>query len=62
MPDIKIGKVDILATYTYAQAVLHDVPDAEATQRGIVAAIMGAKSSRHPCSGETWTRARRTHP
>jgi hypothetical protein len=44
MPDIKIGKFDILATHTYAQALLHDVPDAEARQRGIVAAIMGAKA------------------
>ena len=44
MPDIKIGKFDILATYTYAQALLHDVPDAEARQRGIVAAIVGARA------------------
>jgi hypothetical protein len=44
MPDIKIGKFDILATYTYAQALLHDVPDAEARQCGIVAAIIGAKA------------------
>jgi hypothetical protein len=44
MPEVKIGKFDILATYTYAQALLHDVPDDEAKQRGIVAAIMGAKA------------------
>lgn len=44
MPDIKIGKFDILATFTYAQALRHDVPDGEARQRGIVAAIMGAKT------------------
>ena len=38
-----IGKIDILATYTYAQALLHGSDDDEAKQRGMVAAIMGPK-------------------
>jgi hypothetical protein len=54
MPDIKIGKFDILATYTYAQALLHDVPDAEARQRGIVAAIMGAKAKSGASAGSAF--------
>jgi hypothetical protein len=45
MPDeVKIGKFDILATYTYALALSHGASDAEAKERGIVAAIMGAKA------------------
>jgi hypothetical protein len=42
--DISIGKFDILATYTYAQALLHGLKDDEAKQRGMVAAIMGAQA------------------
>jgi hypothetical protein len=42
--DVKIGKFDILATYSYAKALVDDVPADEAKQRGIVAAIMGAKA------------------
>jgi hypothetical protein len=42
--DISIGKVDILATYTYAKALLHGLNDDEAKQRGMVAAIMGAQA------------------
>jgi hypothetical protein len=41
--DVSIGKFDILATYTYAQAILHGLNDDEAKQRGMVAAIMGAQ-------------------
>jgi hypothetical protein len=45
MPDeIKIGKFDILATYAYAKSLLDGAPTEEAKQRGIVAAIMGAKA------------------
>jgi hypothetical protein len=45
MPDeIKIGKFDISATYAYAKALLDGAPADEAKQRGIVAAIMGAKA------------------
>jgi hypothetical protein len=42
--DVSIGKFDILATYTYAQALLHGSEDDEAKQRGMVAAIMGAQA------------------
>ena len=41
--DVSIGKFDILATYTYAQALLDGMTDDEAKQRGMVAAIMGAR-------------------
>jgi hypothetical protein len=41
---VSIGKFDILATYTYAQALLDGLDDDEAKQRGMVAAIMGAKA------------------
>src|SRR5512135_3890836 len=40
--DVSIGKFDILATYTYTQALLDGKTDDEAKQRGMVAAIMGA--------------------
>ena len=40
--DVSIGKFDILATYTYAQALLDGMAGDEAKQRGMVAAIMGA--------------------
>ena len=42
--DISIGKFDILATYTYARALLDGLDDDEAKQRGTVAAIMGARA------------------
>lgn len=42
--DVSIGKFDILATYTYAKALLEGSDDSEAKERGIVAAIMGAKA------------------
>jgi hypothetical protein len=42
--DVSIGKFDILATYTYAQALLDGLNDYEAKQRGMVAAIMGAQA------------------
>lgn len=42
--EVSIGKFDILATYTYAQALLDGKADDEAKQRGMVAAIMGAKA------------------
>jgi hypothetical protein len=41
--EILIGKFDILATYAYAQALAEGASEADAKQRGIVAAIMGAK-------------------
>jgi hypothetical protein len=40
--DVSIGKFDILATYTYAHALLDGLSDDEAKQRGMVAAVMGA--------------------
>ena len=45
--DVPIGKFDILATYTYAHALISGLDDDEAKQRGMVAAIMGA----HPRLG-----------
>src|SRR3954463_1531209 len=42
--DVSIGKFDILATYAYAESLLHGSPDDEAKQRGMVAAIMGAQA------------------
>ena len=42
--DVSIGKFDILATYTYAHALLDGLNDDEAKQRGMVAAIMGAQA------------------
>src|SRR4051812_23755016 len=44
LDDVSIGKFDILATYTYVEALLHGTPDDEAEQRGMVAAIMGAQA------------------
>ena len=44
-PDgVSIGKFDILATYTYAKALLDGLDEDEAKQRGMVAAVMGAKA------------------
>jgi hypothetical protein len=40
--DVSIGKFDILATYTYAHALLDGLDDDQAKQRVMVAAIMGA--------------------
>jgi hypothetical protein len=40
--DVSIGKFDILATYTYARALLSGMSADEAKVRGMVAAIMGA--------------------
>ena len=42
--DVSIGKFDILATYTYAKALLDGEADSEAKVRGMVAAVMGAKA------------------
>ena len=42
--DVSIGKFDILATYTYAKALLDGLDEDEAKQRGMVAAVMGAKA------------------
>ena len=42
--EVSIGKFDILATYTYAHALLDGLDDDEAKQRGMVAAIMGAQA------------------
>ena len=42
--DPLIGKFEILATYTYAKALRDGLPEPEARQRGIVAAVMGARS------------------
>jgi len=39
-----IGKFEILATYTYAKALRAGLPEPEARQRGIVAAVMAARS------------------
>jgi len=42
--DALIGKFEILATYTYAKALRAGLPELEAKQRGIVAAVMGARA------------------
>ena len=56
--DVSIGKFDILATYTYAKALLDGLDDDEAKERGMVAAIMGAKA-RLGHTGGTTTRTTR---
>ncbi len=50
--DVSIGKFDILATYAYAKALLDGSPVGKAKERGMVAAIMGAKA-RLGHSGDT---------
>src|SRR5262245_17256394 len=40
--DVKIGKFDILATYTYAQVLLDGSSDEVAKEWGIVAVIVGS--------------------
>ncbi len=42
--DVRIGKFDILATYTYAKGLLDGLDDGDARERGMVAAVMGAKA------------------
>lgn len=42
--DVSVGKFDILATYTYAKALLDGCDDDEARERGMVAAVIGAKA------------------
>ena len=42
--EVSIGKFDILATFTYARALLDGLPVSESKERGMVAAIMGAKA------------------
>ncbi len=42
--DVSIGKFDILATHAYAKALLDGLGDEEAKERGMVAAVMGAKA------------------
>ena len=44
LEDVSIGKFDILATYTYAKGLADGLPDDEARERGMVAAVMGAKA------------------
>jgi hypothetical protein len=44
-PDgVSIGKFDILATYSYANALLDGLPEGEGKEKGMVATIMGAKA------------------
>ena len=40
----RLGKFEILAAYTYAKALRGGLSDREAKERGIVAAVMGARS------------------
>jgi hypothetical protein len=49
--DVSIGKFDVLATYTYARALLDGADDSEAKERGMVAAIMGARAKVGHTSG-----------
>jgi hypothetical protein len=41
---VSIGKFEILTTYTYARALRDGLPEDQAKERGMVAAIMGAHS------------------
>lgn len=41
---MSIGKFDILATYTYAKALQDGLPEDRAKEKGLVAAILGAKA------------------
>ncbi len=42
--DVSIGKFDILATYTYAEALLDGLSEDDAKQRVMVAAVLGAQA------------------
>ncbi|MDG3002244.1 hypothetical protein [Paludisphaera mucosa] len=42
--DVSIGKFDILATYAYAKALHDGASQPEAKERGMVAAVMGARA------------------
>jgi hypothetical protein len=42
--DVLIGKFDLLATFTYAKGLLEGLGDDEARERGMVAAVMGARA------------------
>jgi hypothetical protein len=42
--DVSIGKFDILAAYTYAKGLIDGLDEDQAKERGMVAAIMGAKA------------------
>jgi hypothetical protein len=44
--DVRIGKFEILATYTYAKALLDGHADEDAKQRGMAEAIAGAAARR----------------
>ena len=57
---MSIGKFDILATYTYAKALLDGLDDDEAKERGMVAAIMGAKARLGHTGGSHRTTTRPT--
>ena len=46
--DVSIGKFDILATYTYAKALLDGLDDDEAKERGMVAADHGGQGQARP--------------
>ncbi len=47
--DVRIGTFDILATYTYARALLDGTVDDEAKERGMIATIMEAQDcADHP--------------
>lgn len=50
--DVAIGKFDLLATYTYARARLEGLPERESKERGMVAAVMGAKARLGPMGGD----------
>jgi hypothetical protein len=47
--EVSVGKFDILASYVYAQSLLHGLDDDEAKQRGMVAAIMRAQTRLRVC-------------
>ncbi len=51
--DVSVGKFDILATYAYARGLHDGLPDEEAREKGMVAAVMGAKARLGHTTGGT---------
>ncbi len=50
--EVRIGKFDLLATYMYARARLDGLPEVECKERGLVAALMGARPRLGSASGD----------
>lgn len=50
--DVRIGKFDLLATYTYARARLDGLSEGECKERGLVAALMGSRPRLGPAGSD----------